>query len=112
MRPSARLVIQVSAPILLLPVLLVGLQSSSPPTHPHNAVLFLSSSPAPAHQPKALLLLPALLASSSALPLPLKAVLVLPALLSSPTQAASLRPGFNMEYFKRYAIIDICFAES
>ena len=111
MRPSARLVIQVSAPILLLPLLLVGLHPSSPPPHPHNVALAPASKPALAHQPKALLLLPALLASSSVLPLPLKAVLVLPALLSSPTQAASLRPGFNMEYFRRYCI-DVCFAGS
>jgi len=84
MQPLAKLVLQVSTPILLYSALKVLLPP--PLLHPHNAVILLPS------------LFPS---SSAALPSPLKAVFLLPALLASPSQAASLRPGFNMEYFKR-----------
>jgi len=84
MQPLAKLLLQVSAPILLYSALKVLLPH--PLLHPHNAVILLPS---------------LFLSSSAALPSPLKAVFLLPALLASPSQAASLRPGFNMEYFKR-----------
>ena len=79
----AKLVLQLSAPILLFSTL--SLLLPSPFRHSHNAVI----------------LLPSLVGSSSVLSYPLKAVFILPALVASPSQAASLRPGFNMEYFKR-----------
>jgi len=83
MQPLAKLVLQVLAPIIFHSSLSL-LLPTSPLPHPHNAVI----------------LLPSLFASSSAaLPYPLKALF--PALLASPSNAASLRPGFNMEYFKR-----------
>ena len=85
MQPLAKLVFQVSTPILLYSALKVLLPP--PLLHPHNAVILLPS---------------LFLSSSAALPSPLKAVFLLPALLASPSQAASLRPGFNMEYFKRW----------
>jgi len=84
MRSLAKSLPEVSAPSLLCSIVLVLLPSHL--LHPHNTVI----------------LLPSLFPSSyAALPSPLKAVFLLPALLASPSQAASLRPGFNMEYFKR-----------
>jgi len=83
MQPLAKLELQVSTPILLFSALSILLPSHLP--HSHNAVILLPSLfPSP----------------SAALPSPLKAVFLLHA-LASPSQAASLRPGFNMEYFKR-----------
>jgi len=80
MWPLAQGQLEVSAPTLFCSVLSVLLTSHL--LHPHNAVILLPS-------------------PSAALLSPLKAVFLLPALLASPSQAASLRPGFNMEYFKR-----------
>jgi len=82
MQPITKLLLQVSASLVLFSTLTVLL----PFPLPHDAVI----------------LLPSLFTSSSAAPpYPFKAIFILPALLASPSQAASLRPGFNMEYFKR-----------
>ena len=82
MQPITKLLLQVSASLVLFSTLTVLL----PFPLPHDAVI----------------LLPSLFTSSAAPPYPFKAIFILPALLASPSQAASLRPGFNMEYFKRY----------